>query len=214
MPRIVGRHRARTSATRSSTTRAPGPPHWREAGARWLAADGWAPDPQCVVPTIGVHAAVMAVIAAMTAPGDKIAFEQLTYSSIARSANLIGRRSIVVGMRRAGADPGGFRAALRAAAPEARLPHPVAAQPDADDHADEPPPRDRRHRAQAQCLADRGFDLRRAARRAADADLAQLAPERTFHVGGLSKTVAAGVRGGWVACPPTSRRASRSPTRW
>ena len=36
----------------------------------------------------------MAVIAAMTAPGDKIAFEQLTYSSIARSANLIGRRSV------------------------------------------------------------------------------------------------------------------------
>ena len=31
--------------------------------------------------------------------------------------------------------------------------------------------------------------------------LAQLAPERTFHVGGLSKTVAAGVRAGWVSCP-------------
>ena len=31
---------------------------------------------------------------------------------------------------------------------------------------------------------------------------AALAPERTFHVGGLSKSVAAGVRGGWVACPP------------
>ena len=30
---------------------------------------------------------------------------------------------------------------------------------------------------------------------------AELAPERTFHVGGLSKTVAAGVRGGWVSCP-------------
>ena len=31
--------------------------------------------------------------------------------------------------------------------------------------------------------------------------MAELAPERTFHVGGLSKTVAAGVRGGWVSCP-------------
>ena len=30
---------------------------------------------------------------------------------------------------------------------------------------------------------------------------AELAPERTFQVGGLSKTVAAGVRGGWVSCP-------------
>src|SRR5690606_23317969 len=31
--------------------------------------------------------------------------------------------------------------------------------------------------------------------------LAELAPERTFLVGGLSKSVAAGVRGGWVLCP-------------
>ncbi|MGO7427521.1 aminotransferase class I/II-fold pyridoxal phosphate-dependent enzyme, partial [Rhizobium ruizarguesonis] len=32
--------------------------------------------------------------------------------------------------------------------------------------------------------------------------LASLAPDRTFLVNGLSKSVAAGVRGGWVACPP------------
>src|SRR5690606_11217412 len=69
------------------------PQDWREAGARWLAADGWKPDSQTVVPTVGVHASAMAVIAAMTAPGDRIAFEQLTYASIPRSANLIGRRS-------------------------------------------------------------------------------------------------------------------------
>jgi DNA-binding transcriptional MocR family regulator len=32
--------------------------------------------------------------------------------------------------------------------------------------------------------------------------VASLAPERTFLVSGLSKAVTAGVRGGWVACPP------------
>ncbi|MEC9343023.1 MAG: aminotransferase class I/II-fold pyridoxal phosphate-dependent enzyme, partial [Pseudomonadota bacterium] len=32
--------------------------------------------------------------------------------------------------------------------------------------------------------------------------LAECAPDRTFLVNGLSKSVAAGVRGGWVACPP------------
>ncbi len=31
--------------------------------------------------------------------------------------------------------------------------------------------------------------------------LAALAPERTFHVGSLSKSVTAGVRGGWVSSP-------------
>jgi DNA-binding transcriptional MocR family regulator len=34
------------------------------------------------------------------------------------------------------------------------------------------------------------------------ASFVELAPERTFHVGGLSKSVAAGIRAGWVACPP------------
>src|SRR6186713_288588 len=84
------------------------PLDWREAGARWLAADGWKPDPQTVVPTVGVHAAAMAVIAAMTAPGDKVAFEQLTYSSISRSANLIGRRSVVVKIDEQGPVPEDF----------------------------------------------------------------------------------------------------------
>lgn len=32
--------------------------------------------------------------------------------------------------------------------------------------------------------------------------ISAFAPERTFMVSGLSKSVAAGVRGGWVSCPP------------
>ena len=47
---------------------------WPTAGGgrRALAGRGnWTPDPQTIVPTLGAHAAVMAVIAAMTAPGDK-----------------------------------------------------------------------------------------------------------------------------------------------
>ena len=84
------------------------PMDWREAGSRWLSADGWAPDQRCVVPTVGVHASAMAVIAAISSPGDKIAFEQLTYCSIARSANLMGRRSIVVKLDAHGPDPEDF----------------------------------------------------------------------------------------------------------
>ncbi len=32
--------------------------------------------------------------------------------------------------------------------------------------------------------------------------MAAIAPDRVFRIGGLSKSVAAGLRGGWVACPP------------
>ena len=51
-----------------------------EAGSRWLSAAAGRPEPEPIVSTIGAHAAIMAVIAATTAPGDKIAFEELTYS--------------------------------------------------------------------------------------------------------------------------------------
>ena len=116
--------------------------------------------------------------------------------------------------RRARPRAGRFRAALRAAAPEARLPHSLASQSDADHHAGEPPARDRRDRPQAQCLADRGFDLRRAARRAADADLG-------LRCRNAPSTSAVFPRPSRPACVadgsparPTSRRASRSRTRW
>ncbi len=49
-----------------------------------------------IVPTLGAHSAILAVIAAITVPGDKVAFEDLTYCSAARSVNLMGRRSIIL----------------------------------------------------------------------------------------------------------------------
>src|SRR5262249_24253153 len=81
------------------------PTSWQQARRRWLTQGGWTPAPETVASTMGAHAAIMAVIAATTAPGDKIAFEELTYSSIARSANLIGRRSVLIGTDEHGADP-------------------------------------------------------------------------------------------------------------
>ncbi|TGR79977.1 PLP-dependent aminotransferase family protein, partial [Mesorhizobium sp. M2D.F.Ca.ET.223.01.1.1] len=39
--------------------------------------------------------------------------------------------------------------------------------------------------------------------------LAEFAPERTIVAGGLSKSVAAGVRGGWLSCPPAYRHRIR-----
>ena len=89
------------------------PDSWRAAGVRWLSRSDWAPPPADVVPTQGAHAAIMSAIAAVTAPGDRIVFEPLTYASIARSCALIGRRPVVVPAdpRRGGA--GGTGEALR-----------------------------------------------------------------------------------------------------
>ena len=176
------------------------PSSWREAGSRWLRSGSWAPDPDSVVAANGAHAAVLAVVAALTAPGDRIAYEELTYSSIARSANLIGRRSVLIGSDDHGADPEDFERLCAQQHPKIAFLIPSLQNP---------------------TLAIMPLERRKAIIEVArkynvwliedavygqllidqPATFAELAPERTFHVGGLSKTVAAGVRGGWVSCP-------------
>lgn len=176
------------------------PAEWREAGARWLAADGWKPDAKSVVPTIGVHASAMAVIAAMTAPGDKIAFEQLTYSSISRSANLAGRRSVVMAIDEQGPVPEDFDRLCAQQHPKLAFFIPSLHNPTLTTT-----PLNRR-REIAEIARRHNVWLIEDSIYGALLDepptpISSLLPERTFHIGGLSKTVAAGVRGGWVSCP-------------
>ncbi|RVA23967.1 PLP-dependent aminotransferase family protein, partial [Mesorhizobium sp. M7D.F.Ca.US.004.03.1.1] len=84
------------------------PDRWYEAGARWLSRNSFHPNADAIVPTLGTHAAVMAAIAALTTPGDYVAFEHLTYSQISRSAGLIGRRTALVASDDEGIDPQDF----------------------------------------------------------------------------------------------------------
>ncbi|MBX3577091.1 MAG: PLP-dependent aminotransferase family protein [Rhizobiaceae bacterium] len=173
---------------------------WRQAGAQWLRSGDWAPEPENVVPTLGVHAAVMAVISAVTLPGDKVVFEKLTYSSISRAATLIGRRTAVVGSDEQGCDPEDFDRLCAQQHPKIAFLMPSLQNPTLGIMSAE------RRRAIAEIARKHNVWL------IEDAiygvllsepmpTLASFAPERTFHVGGLSKAVAAGVRAGWVACP-------------
>ncbi len=176
------------------------PSEWREAGARWLASGGWAADPQTVAPTVGVHASALAILAAMTSPGDKIVFEQLTYSSIARSANLMGRRSIVVKLDAQGPDPEDFERLCAQQHPKIAFFIPSLHNPTLTIM-----PSGRR-REIAEIARRHNVWLIEDSIYGALLDeqqepISALLPERTFHIGGLSKAVAAGVRGGWVACP-------------
>jgi DNA-binding transcriptional MocR family regulator len=177
------------------------PRDWLEAGARWLGRAGWKPEPSNVVPTQGAHAAIMAVIAATTAPGDRIVFEDLTYASIARSAALMGRRAIVALPDRDGLVPEDFERLCAQQHPKLVFLMPAPQNPTLSMM-----PEERRRaiaeiarRYQVWILEDAIYGV------LLDEDtplLAAFAPEHVFHVGGLSKAVAAGLRGGWVACPP------------
>ncbi|WP_152045665.1 aminotransferase-like domain-containing protein [Aureimonas psammosilenae] len=174
---------------------------WMEAGTRWLARNGWEPEAENVVPTHGAHAAALAVIAAVTAAGDRIVFENLTYSQISRAARLIGRRTVTVETDAEGMVPDDFERVCARQHPKLAFLMPAAQNPTLAVL-----PEDRR-RAIAEIAKRYGVWLIEDevyGRMSSDQTplLASFAPERTFVVGGLSKAVAAGVRGGWVACPP------------
>jgi len=184
------------------------PDRWFEAGARWLSRNSFRPATEAIVPTLGTHAAVMAAIAALTTPGDYVAFEHLTYSQISRSAGLIGRRTALVASDEEGIDPEDFERVCAQKHPKMIFLMPTAQNPTLT------------------CLsAPRREAIARVAREynvilieddlygSLTGDpvplLAEYAPERTIVAGGLSKSVAAGVRGGWLSCPPAYRHRIR-----
>lgn len=174
---------------------------WLEAGRRWLSSGNWMPDADQILPQLGVHAGVNAVVAAVSGTGDRIVCEHLTYSQISRSANLMGRQITLVDSDRDGILPEDFERVCAREHPKAAF---IMSSGQNPTLATLPLSRRKEIVEIARkynvwliedylyggMIAD-GIPL-----------LAELAPDRTFLLNGLSKSVAAGVRGGWVACPP------------
>lgn len=184
------------------------PEHWYEAGSRWLARNSFRPSPESIVPTLGTHAAVMAAIAALTTPGDTIVFEHLTYSQISRSAGLIGRRTALVSTDDEGIDPGDFERVCAQKHPKMMFLMPTAKNPTLVTLSAE------RRQAIARIAREYNVvliedDLYGELTDDPTPLIAEYAPERTIVAGGLSKSVAAGVRGGWLSCPPAYRHRIR-----
>ncbi|EKF19695.1 PLP-dependent aminotransferase family protein [Nitratireductor pacificus] len=177
------------------------PPDWLTAGCAWLSHAGWTPRPESIVPTLGGHAGILAVMAAMTVPGDRIAFESLTYSHVARSGSVIGRRAVPVSIDAHGMIPDDLERVCAQQHPKV-----VFLVPSLHNPTLATMPEDRRQavvdiarRHNVWLIEDNIYG---ALLDTPPIPLAALAPERTFHVGSLSKSVAAGVRGGWISCPP------------
>lgn len=176
------------------------PDNWCMAGVRWLSQNGWSPKPENIVSTLGAHAAVMSVMSAMTAPGDRIVFEPVTYSHISRSATLAGRRVTLVEADENGIVPDDFERVCAQQHPKMIFLMSAGQNPTCATLPEE------RRRAIADIARRYGVwivedNLYGAMTRDAIPLIAEFAPDITFVVGGLSKSVAAGVRGGWVACP-------------
>ncbi|MER9074739.1 PLP-dependent aminotransferase family protein [Mesorhizobium sp. M0904] len=184
------------------------PDRWLEAGRRWLSRNSYRPAADAIVPTLGTHAAVMATIAGLTAPGDYVVFEHLTYSQISRSAGLIGRRTALVAADDEGIDPQDFERVCAQKHPKMIFLMPTAKNPTLTTLS--------ASRREAIAHVARQYnvvliedDLYGGLTDDPTPLMAEYAPERTIVAGGLSKSVAAGVRGGWLACPPAYRHRIR-----
>ncbi|RWD60099.1 MAG: PLP-dependent aminotransferase family protein [Mesorhizobium sp.] len=184
------------------------PERWYEAGSRWLSRNSFRPSSDSIVPTLGTHAAVIAAIAALTTPGDYVVFEHLTYSQISRSAGLIGRRTALVSSDDEGIDPEDFERVCAQKHPKMMFVMPTAKNPTLVTMPEA------RRQAVARIAREYNVvliedDLYGDLTDDPTPLLAEYAPERTIVAGGLSKSVAAGVRGGWLACPPAYRHRIR-----
>lgn len=177
------------------------PQHWLEAGRQWLAQENSPADASNIVVTNGAHAGAVAVITAFTAPGDRIVFEDLTYTQVSRSVRISGRRTSIAASDEYGMIPEEFERVCNQQHPTMAFLMPSIHNP---------------------TLATMPFERRRAIANIAARHnvwlieddtygvmtptnipkIADIAPERTFLIGSLSKAVSAGLRCGWVSCPP------------
>lgn len=176
-----------------------GLPAHREAGAEWIARRGIAADPARVAVCSGAQNGMMLAIAALCRPGDVVLVEQLTFYGIKSIANLLGVRPIGVEMDEEGLLPDALEAACRQHAPKALYALPTFQNPTTALMSLE------RRKAIVDVCRRHGvaiveddiygfFDE-------TSPPLAALAPDQTVFITSLSKSVAPGLRLGYVHGP-------------
>jgi len=176
----------------------------RTKGAAWLRGRGMAVAAEDVLVVHGAHEGLLAVLAALTQPGDQVLCEALSYAGLRRIAALLRIELVGVPIGPDGLDVEAFARLCRDRRPRAAVLTPVTHNPTAATLSDA----ERSAVAQALAgsdavlveddiygyLAGGGMPL-----------LATLCPDRAILVTGLSKSIAPGLRLGYVAAPSSLR---------
>jgi DNA-binding transcriptional MocR family regulator len=173
----------------------------RAAGAAWIARSGLKAVPERVIVTNSGQHALSVIFTALTRPGDAVAVESLTYPGMKALADLFGLRLVALAMDGEGLLPEAFEAACRAGQIKALYTMPTLHNPTT---AVMPEVRRRRIAEIAQrhavpvveddCF---GFLLE-----GPPPPIACFAPEHAFYVGSTAKSMAPGLRVGYVHAPP------------
>lgn len=172
----------------------------RVAGALWLEERGLAADPSRIMISNGAQHGLALSLATLVRPGEAVLCEALAYPGLRSVAAIAGIRLIPLATDSEGLRPAALREAIRRYAPRALVCTPTLQNPTAAVASLA------RRQELVRILKRTGLwviedDLYGALATDAPPSIAMLLPERTIYVTSLSKTVAPGLRVGYVVAP-------------
>jgi DNA-binding transcriptional MocR family regulator len=175
----------------------------REAGAAWVARSGLAADPARVLVCAGVQHAMVVVFSALLAPGDVLLTESLTYPGMKALAALLHLRLRGVDLDEHGIVPESFDAACRAQPARA-----LYTVPDLQNPTGSVMPEGRRREiaeiARRHGVAVVEDDCYGYLLEAPPAPIAAFLPDQAYFLVSLAKTVAPGLRIGYLHAPASA----------
>ncbi len=172
----------------------------REAGAAWLSRDGFTVEAEQVLVCSGAQHAMFAALATLTEPGDTVLTEQVSYPGIKALANLLHLQLQGLSTDEHGLQPEAFAAACRARVGRVLYCIPTLQNPTATVM-----PLDRR-REIARIAEEYGVsivedDVYGFLDAEAPPPIAAFAPEHVYYINSTSKSIAPGLRIGYMVAP-------------
>jgi DNA-binding transcriptional MocR family regulator len=172
----------------------------KDAASAWLSRRGLVPRQDRVFITPGAHPALIGILGLLAKPGDVVLCEELTYPGTRSIAGQLGLNLVGLPMDDDGIDPDAFADACRRHAPKALYLNPTLLNPTTHTI-----PERRRlaltgiaRRFAMPIIEDDPYGLLPPE---APPAFAALAPELSWHIAGLAKSLGAGLRIAYVIAP-------------
>lgn len=181
-----------------------GAPMDKEAAALWLKRRGLVPSQERIFITPGAHPALLAILGTLAKPGETVLSENITYPGMRSIAAQLRLRLTGLTMDDDGILPEAFAAACEREKPKALYLNPTLQNPLTLTMS-------AGRRAQIAAVAQQfrvpivEDDAYGFLPSDGPAPLAALAPDLTWHIGGLSKCIGAGLRLAYVVAPEDGR---------
>ncbi len=178
-----------------------GMPRHRAAGAAWAERFGIRVDPNSVIVCNGAQHALTVALSTLTQPGDVVLTEALTYPGMKAVANLLHLRLQGLAMDAEGLLPDAFAAACRQRHAKVLYCMPTLHNP-MSGVLSESRRREIAAIAVAHDVAVVEDDVHRSLVPDPPPAIASMIPEQSYFIAGFSKSVAGGLRIGYLTAPP------------